>query len=94
VTRDRLPPFQHLSALGQPGEAADRATRLVDLLDETHPVLPGMVLLASRSFWEAGEEEAALNALRPLPSTTPDTVLDPARELLREILPTLPTAPL
>lgn len=80
-----------LSALGRPGEAADRAAQLVDLLDETHPNRPGMVLLASQSFWEAGEEERVLNALRPLPSTTPDSVLDPARELLREILPTLPT---
>lgn len=78
-----------LMALGRPGEAAGPAARLAGLLDPTHPSLAGMSLLAGRAYLEAGDEEAALHALELLPPSVPDTILEPAREVLRGVFPAL-----
>ena len=82
---------QALVALGRPGEGAEMAARLLSLLEEGHPALPETSLLAGSAYWAAGQGESALEALRPLPSTMPDTLLEPARAVMREIVPALPS---
>ncbi len=77
-------------ALDQPREAADAASRLAALLDRAHPALPLASLLAARGYRAVGADTDAMEALRGLPPVTPDSVLDPARDILREVIPNLP----
>jgi ABC-type branched-subunit amino acid transport system substrate-binding protein len=76
-------------SLDRPQEAADAALLLVNLLPANHPSLPPMCLLAARGYSEAGQAERAVDALRNLPTDLPDSVLVPARDLLRAVIPQL-----
>jgi len=76
-----------LLALSRPGEAARAAARLVDLLEPSHPALPGMSLLAGQAYWEVGDRDGALSALRSFPSGSPDSLFASAGDLLRELTP-------
>jgi len=83
-----------LDRLGAPGESAASAMRLIPLLGEEHPTLPDLCILAGRGYWQEGDHQRALDALRALPPTTPESVLGTGRGLLREILPDLSDAAL
>jgi ABC-type branched-subunit amino acid transport system substrate-binding protein len=78
-----------LMSLDRPQEAADAALLLVNLLPANHPGLPPMCLLAARGYSDAGQAERAVDALRHLPTDPPDSVLVPARDLLRAVIPQL-----
>lgn len=71
-------------ALGRFTEAARTAGELASLLEPAHPHLPSTILLAGKALHRAGEGEDAVRALLSLPPRSPDSILAPAREIVRE----------
>lgn len=80
---------QALFGLARWAEAADAGERLADLLEAQHSLFPSVSLLVARSLQGAGEGTQALDALLSLPPATPDSVLAPGKDLLRELVPVL-----
>ena len=73
-----------LLSLDRPTEAAQRARRYAGLLGPDHPYFPGTVLLEARARRAAGLRAEALASLLALPAQTPDSILEPARDLARQ----------
>lgn len=71
-------------------EAAEAAARYAELLTADHPAYPGVLLFEARSWTEAGVPSGAASTLLLLPPATPDSILQPARELFREVADEVP----
>lgn len=70
--------------LGFNDEAVESAERYVELLGQSHPLFPSIILLTSQARAAAGDRAGAAETLLRLPSGTPPSVAGPAGELLRE----------